>query len=207
MPDWDIELTHTLGRGNVATHLVTIEDVSQQGVAQIAGIEECLQWDAVPEAARAYWRKAKMEGAMPYEVLTELESNWNLTFTCKEHIDIPVVAIQPEARSNGRPTPTVPQDRASNLSLLDSLKQRYAEVIQERKRLDEEFEILSRLFGKPKRKYERKSGPTKSKHIRAAASASRNRGRKRAKITRGIRRTAETMDRTSAAGNEPEAAL
>lgn len=168
MPDWDIELTLTLGKGRVLTRMVTIEDVPQQGVAQVAGIEECLNWakepdSPVPVAAYDYWQKAKREGAMPYEVLTELENNWHLTFTCKEHVETPVVATQPAPRSNVRTTPSVSNDRGANPSLLVTLRQRYLEVNQLIGELQEEQKILERLFGKPKRKYERKAKQSRSR--------------------------------------------
>lgn len=172
MPDWDIELSLTLGKNNVITHRVVVEDVEKQVEAQLLGIEECLAWakepdSPVPIEAYNYWTKCRREGGMPYDWLTELQSQWNLTFTCMTHIDAPVAAAQPEARSNERASPHAPNGRASipvehtTQDLVGMLKQRYAWLMEQDRQIHAEMALLAQFMMKPKRKYERHNNRTK----------------------------------------------
>jgi len=156
MPDWDIELCHTTGRGRADTRSVTVQDVTNPEMAKMLGINECLQWakeddSPIPSGALEYWEMARRTGNLQvYEVLSELESKWNLTFTIKPNLGIiaPLPSSPPaplphrtpsSVRQNGAPLPrfNLKEQLAEQLSYL---LERQKELKEERKRLDAEYE-------------------------------------------------------------------
>lgn len=151
MPDWNVELTYTTGQHQAVTKSVTIKDVDKMELAKLAGIEECLKWGTdegtIPAPAWEYWQDCRRKPMMLYEVLTELESRWQLTVNIQEDkpstaaAEVPPARLSPPAKRNGASAPpTKPFDlQGTLLDHMEELKVRQREIASQRKSLDIEW--------------------------------------------------------------------
>lgn len=152
MPDWNVELTYTTGQHQAVTKSVTIKDVDKRELAQLAGIEECLKWGTdegtIPAASWEYWQECRHKPLMMYEVLTELETRWQLTVNIQQVMvptvaaEVPPARLSPPAKRNGAsaPPPAHREFKEMLADQLEFLQARQKELLTERKRLDAEYE-------------------------------------------------------------------
>lgn len=146
MPDWEVELTYTYGPHQTITKSVTVQDCPLE-TAKAAGIAELLQWGqeqkSIPVAAWDYWQECRTKPMLVYEVMSELQSRWNISFVIKQAGTIPPPPPQerPRIATNGA-SPAQRRDLKLKDMLAEQfefLQTRQREIALERKRLDDEW--------------------------------------------------------------------
>jgi hypothetical protein len=155
MPDFEVIMTKTTGRHEGKEISVTVQDVANRETAKVAGIGECLKSAEESDSetfkpALDYWMVARNTGYAPlYEVLTELETAWNLTFVIKDVL--PAGLPPPAAAASRRVTPPRQNGAAAPIpkqfdlkqmlaEQLTSLQERQKELSAQRKLLDAEYQ-------------------------------------------------------------------
>lgn len=152
MPDYEVSLSRTdPGTKQVYVKSVIVENVAKQQLATVTGIDELLKWCAdeqqVPEAAFAYWSECKTNGGVQlYEILSELEGKWGITFTNVEKLKSSAPHREAGDTSNGdrrrpaSPPPKMPDLRSMLTERLGLLQAQEKALLDERNRIVAEYE-------------------------------------------------------------------
>ena len=137
MPDWKVTMTRTVivngaPKAIQADHLV---EGTSRDLAIPVGIDEIFKREAekgyklVPKEADDYWRGAQRSGGLLYEVLSELENNWGLTFGIADAAESeagnppPSSAHAPRSRNGATP---------EELPDLDTMLKHQLQILQDR---------------------------------------------------------------------------
>lgn len=149
MPDFEVEMTLINSQRQTITKSVIIPD-SERNLANVLGIEECLKWSLeagseIPQSAYDYWLECKQTGGQLYEILTNLEANYGLTFNIKDvttRAEVPAPPTRsPQASKNGTSAPhRQPLDlQGLMLDQMEELKTRNRYIENEIRDLKAEF--------------------------------------------------------------------
>jgi hypothetical protein len=150
MPDYEVIMTQTTGPHQGKEVSVTVQDAPHIEIAKVTGIGECLKLAEETDSktfkpALDYWIVTRNTGYTPlYEVQTELEMTWNLTFVIKEVL--PAGLPLPAAAAPRRVTPPRQNGAAAPIPKQFDLKQmlaeqeRQKELSAQRRLLDEEYQ-------------------------------------------------------------------
>lgn len=155
MPDFEIVLSRTTPDGTWVKS-VTVENTTRN-LAIPLGMDELFNWCAeevardaaaapVPMAAVDYWRGCRNNGNLQlYEIQSELENKWGLSFVVKQArggVAPPAVPVRQIANGAARPAPSLPNLETILTERLSLLQARETTLAVELDRLRDEHRDL-----------------------------------------------------------------
>jgi hypothetical protein len=134
MPDWKVTMTRSLNVNGAskaiqADHMVegTTRDLAIPiGIEELFAREVANGFKLVPQQAVDFWHEKKNTGGMLYEILSELENNWGLTFGIADAAEEVAPPPQNHARTNGH------QPQVEELPDLDTMLKHQLQILQDR---------------------------------------------------------------------------
>jgi hypothetical protein len=134
MPDWKVTMTRSLNVNGAskaiqADHMVegTTRDLAIPiGIEELFAREAANGFKLVPQQAIDYWHEKKNTGGMLYEILSELENNWGLTFGIADAAEEVAPPPQNHARTNGH------HQQSDELPDLDTMLKHQLQILQDR---------------------------------------------------------------------------
>jgi hypothetical protein len=151
MPDWKVTMTRSLNVNGAskaiqADHMVegTTRDLAIPiGIEELFAREAANGFKLVPQQAVDFWHEKKNTGGMLYEILSELENNWGLTFGIADAAEEVAPPPQNHARTNGH------QPQSDELPDLDAMLARHLQALQVRN------EVLGEELKRKQTEYDR----------------------------------------------------
>jgi len=156
MPDFEVEMTYTTEQHQAIVKSVTVQNCAKLELAKVMGIQGLLEWaeedeSPIPLEALDYCWSVRANGnVMVYEVLSELDTRWHLTFGIHEVREAPAVSWPapsrpvsphpPAVTKAGAPPPRPAFDfKAMLADQLEFLQGRQKELTVSRKELEREW--------------------------------------------------------------------